>query len=121
MKLNFSSYNAINSYSNSQKLQQINEQTSFGSSKARKLAQIIKDAKNFKHINATFDDAVAIYRELGYDVLMKRGSHAVVPLTEKVNLPLVIPHGSSKFVHPFDLKRLQFVINGEIEKALNVH
>ena len=63
---------------------------------------------------------VSAYNELGYDVLCKRGSHAVVPVTEKFNLPLVIPHGT-KYVNPQDLKRLQFVINGQIDRALAVH
>ena len=120
MKVSFNVYNAINNYSYSQSSQDVHSQPVFGSAKARKLMEKIVAAKSLKYINATYEDMVAIYSELGFDVITKRGSHAVVPLTEKVNLPLVMPHGS-KYVHPLDLKRLQFVIKGEFERALNVH
>ena len=94
----------------------------FGSAKARKLIEKVlqADSNNFRGIKATFDDMVAAYNELGYDVIMKRGSHAAVPITDHANLPLVIPH-NNKYVHPLDLKRLKYVIQGETEKALNVH
>ena len=120
MKVNFNSYNLIDIYSYPQKPQDLSIQPNFKSVKARKLIEKIQSAKHLKHINATFEDMVAIYEELGFDVILKRGSHATVPLTENKNLPLVIPHGS-KYVHPLDLKRLQFVLKGEIERALNTH
>ena len=120
MKVSFNSYNKINNYSYLQKSQKGQTQLTFGSAKARKFIAVIKTAKTLKHINATFEDMVAIYQELGLDVILKRGSHAIIPLTEKANLPLVIPHGS-KYVHILDLKRLKFVLNGEFERALTVH
>ena len=75
-------------------------------------------AQNIKKVHLTFDEASKIYRYLGYDVLMKRGSHAVIPITKTTNLPLVIPH-KEKYIAPMDIKRLKYVINGDIEKALN--
>ena len=120
MKINFSPFSFINSVSYTQKSQKAQTEPSFGSVKAQKLIEKIRNTKNIKNINVTFEDMVSVYKELGYDVIMKRGSHAVIPITEKVNLPLVIPH-SSKYIHRHDIKRLQFVLNGEIEKALNVH
>lgn len=122
MNISLNSY--ISSYNNSYlQLSPFNQnQPAFGSAKARKLMEKVLNANsnNFKGINATFDDMVATYQELGYDVIMKRGSHAIVPLTPKANLPLVIPHGN-KYVHPLDLRRLQYILNGDLEKALNVH
>lgn len=101
---------------------QVVSSPTFGSAKARKLIEKVlsSNVNNYKGINATFEDMVAVYQELGYDVIMKRGSHAVVPISDSANLPLVIPHGN-KYVHPLDLKRLRCVLNGEIDKALNVH
>ncbi|MBR1977390.1 hypothetical protein IKA15_03835 [bacterium] len=120
MKINLNSYNAINSYSNLQKATKNETEVSFGSAKARKLMEKIKNTKNLKEIKVTFDDMVSIYQELGFDTVLKRGSHAVIPISATANLPLVIPHGT-KHVHPLDIKRLQCILNGEIEKALNVH
>ena len=115
MKISFNL--AINSYFSHN---QANTKPSFGSVKAQRFLDRVKTTKSFNHFNATFEDMVSAYNELGYDVLCKRGSHAVVPITEKVNLPLVIPHGT-KYVNPQDLKRLQFVLNGQIDRALSVH
>ena len=120
MKINFSPHSFINPVLYAQNPQKAQSETSFGSVKAKKLIEKVRTAKNLKNINATFEDMVTVYKELGYNVIMKRGSHAVIPITEKVNLPLVIPH-NSKFVHIHDLKRLQYIVNGEIEKALKVH
>lgn len=115
MKINFNTSNLIKPYL--QKAGRINVLPSFKSAKTRKMIDEIKNAKNLKHINLTFDDMVDIYNDLGYDVILKRGSHAVIPITDKVNLPVVIPHGE-KFIHIHDIKRLKFILNGEIEKAL---
>lgn len=122
MNISLNSYISSCNNSNLQLAASSQYQPAFGSAKARKLIEKVLSANsnNFRGINATFDDMVAVYQELGYDVIMKRGSHAVVPLTTKVNLPLVIPHGN-KYVHPLDLRRLQCVLNGDLEKALNVH
>ena len=97
------------------------EQPAFGSARARKLIERVKNAKTFKGFNVSFEEMVSAYNELGYEVSFKRGSHAVIALTETVNLPLPIPHGNKKCMDMFDLKRLQCVINGDIERALNLH
>ena len=83
----------------------------------QKLIQKIMTTENNKNIHLTFDEAAKIYRYLGYDVMMKRGSHAVIPLDGKANLALPIPH-KDKYVSPFDIKRLKCVINGDLEGAL---
>lgn len=83
----------------------------------QKLIQKIMATENNKNVHITFDEAAKIYRYLGYDVLMKRGSHAIIPLTESKNLPLPIPH-KDKYVGAYDIKRLKCVINGDIEGAL---
>ena len=116
MKINFNGI--INT--NFNKAQRINSQPSFGSAKTRKFLEELRNAQNFKHINATFDDMVDAYNDLGYDVILKRGSHASVPLTDKINITLVIPHGK-KYVATKDIKRLYLILNGEIEKALAIH
>jgi predicted RNA binding protein YcfA (HicA-like mRNA interferase family) len=91
--------------------------TSFESAKARKLIKKVNEAEKLDKLNITFNELESMYNELGYDVFYKRGSHAVVHLTEGVNLPVIIPH-KRKNVHPFDLKRFKYVCAGDIEKAL---
>ena len=117
MKINLNSLNVINNIFH--KPQETMMKPSFGSAKTKKLMEQILNAKDLKKVHLTFYDVVDIYSDLGYDVIMKRGSHAIVPITDKINLPVVIPHGS-KYVHPCDIKRLRYIINGEIQKALSV-
>ena len=82
----------------------------------KKLIDKINSTKDSKKVKLTFDEAVKIYQYLGYDVLFKRGSHAVVPVEENLNLLLVIPH-KDKVISPTDVEKLRFVINGDIEGA----
>ncbi len=118
MKINFNS--VINNFSFPQNIRGKNSQQSFGSVKAKQLLETIKTEKSVKNIKITFDEIVGAYNELGYDVICKRGSHAVVPITDRVNLPIVIPHGT-KYINPLDVKRLQLILNGDIDKALRMH
>ena len=115
-------FNIINSnyngYANCKNNSQSN-QPSFQGAKARKILEQVSKAKTFKNIHLTFDEMVSTYNELGYDVLMKRGSHAVIVKDSMTNYPLVIPHGN-KYVHPNDVKRLQCVMNGEFDKAARI-
>ena len=104
-------------YNNSYQCQLNNFCCSFKGKKPEKLIQMVLDTTNNKNVKLTFDEATKIYQHLGYDVLMKRGSHAIVPLTATKNIPLVIPHGD-KNISPYDVKRLRFVIGGDIDKAL---
>ena len=90
--------------------------TAFQGAKSRKFLQEVGQAKTFKNLHATFGEMVAAYKELGYDVVLKRGSHAIIQVDDKINMSLVIPHGS-KYVHPNDVKRLHCIIKGEIERA----
>lgn len=87
----------------------------FGANTPQKLIQKIISTKNDKNVKLTFDEASKIYNYLGYDVIMKRGSHAIVPVGN-VNIPLVIPH-KDKNIAPKDVRTLRLVITGEIEKA----
>ena len=115
MNINFSAF----SY-NSNNLMQVKQTSSnpvFCGNSPQKIIQKVLATENPKHVHLTFDEVSKVYRYLGYDVLMKRGSHAVIPLTENTNLPLPIPH-KDKYVSPFDIKRLKYVINGDIENAL---
>lgn len=118
MKINFNPYTLIKPCTN--KTGQAKALPSFKSAKTRKMIEEIQSAKNLKHIKLTFDDIVNIYNDIGYDVILKRGSHAAVPLTDKTNITIVIPN-KDKFIHIMDTKRLKYVLDGEIEKALDAH
>ncbi len=119
MNINFNPYISTNYYSSSQKQQVSHAQPTFEGMKFIKLIETVKNTKSFRHFNMSFNDVAAIYQELGYNIIFKGGSHAIIPLTETINIPLVIPH-SSKYVSPFDLKRLKYILNGEIDKTLNI-
>lgn len=86
--------------------------------RARKLIEKIQNLKKFDKIKISFDELKSMYEEIGYDVLYKRGSHAIVPVNEDINIPLVIPH-KKKNVHPFDLVRFKYILLGQFEKAKN--
>jgi predicted RNA binding protein YcfA (HicA-like mRNA interferase family) len=88
----------------------------YGKSSVKFLLKL-KETKKIKYIKASYDDIVRAYNELGYDVLQKRGSHAVVVISDKVKLSLVKPHGDKKVVSATDLKKLKYVALGEIERA----
>ena len=88
----------------------------FSGARARKLIEKIKNMKKLEKADVSFDELKSMYNEIGYDVVYKRGSHAVVPITEDFNIPVVIPH-KRKNVHPFDLKRFKYILTGEFDKA----
>lgn len=92
---------------------------SFGSAKARKLIEKLTTSKQLKKEKITFDNLESTYNEIGYDVFRKRGSHAVIKLSNGINLPVIIPHGK-KYVHPLDLKRFLLVSQNKIDDALRV-
>jgi len=92
---------------------------SFKGASSEKLLKKIMQTDNIKNLKISFNEMVKLYEHLGYDVLMKRGSHAIVPVAEGVNIPLVIPH-KDKVVHVHDIKRLKLIVAGEIEKAKQV-
>lgn len=90
---------------------------SFEGAASRKLIEKIKISRQLKKMNVTFAELVNAYKEIGYDVYMKRGSHAVVPLGNGFNIPLPIPH-KSKNVTVYDLKRFRYILDGDFEKAM---
>lgn len=90
----------------------------FASVKARKLIEKIKKTDNVEKLDISFDELKSMYQEIGYDIFYKRGSHAIVQISEEINIPVVIPH-KRKNVHPFDLKRFKYILSGELEKAKN--
>lgn len=83
-----------------------------------KLIKKILASNNPKEWKYTFEDMKGIYEHLGYDVMLKRGSHAIVRINN-TNLPLVIPHGD-KYVNPKDVRRLKFLLSGDIDRALSM-
>ena len=93
-----------------------NNNITFSSKRAQKLIQKIKSVDKMDKLQITFDELKSMYKEIGYDVLFKRGSHAVVPVNEELNIPVVIPH-KRKNVHPFDLKRFKYILLGMFDKA----
>lgn len=101
-----------NSYSESNKNQ---ESLSFSGKPPEKLIAKIKTTPNYKKVKLTFDEAVKIYNYIGYDVLLKRGSHAIIKAGD-YNIPLVIPH-KDKHLNYNDIKRLLLIMDGNIEKA----
>ena len=90
----------------------------FTSKRAQKLINKVKSAEKIEKVHISFDELKLMYKEIGYEVVYKRGSHAVVPVTEDFNIPVVIPH-KRKTVLPFDLKRFLYVMSGEFDKAKN--
>lgn len=93
--------------------------TNFSGARARKLIEKIKNADKLDKLDISFNELKSMYEEIGYDVFYNRGSHAVVPVSEDFNIPLVIPH-STKNVTTIDLWRFKYVLNGEPEKAKNI-
>lgn len=91
---------------------------SFGASTPEKLIKYILSAQNPKKVKIRFDEALKIYNHLGYDVLLKGGSHASVVLGD-CNLYLVIPH-KDKIIAPIDVKRLKCIIQGDIAGAKRI-
>lgn len=87
----------------------------FGANTPQKLIKKIINTPNDKNVKLTFDEVAKIYNYLGYDVIMKRGSHAIVPVGN-VNIPLIIPH-KDKNIAPKDIRTLRLIITGDIEKA----
>ena len=91
---------------------------SFSSKRAQKLIEKVKGTEKMNKMQISFDELKSMYKEIGYDIVYKRGSHAIVPINEELNIPVVIPH-KRKNVHPFDLQRFKFILFGEFEKAKN--
>lgn len=89
---------------------------SFQGARARKLIEKINKTDKMDKLNISFEELKSMYKEIGYDVVYKRGSHAIVTVNDNINIPVVIPH-KRKNVHPFDLKRFKYILKGEFEKA----
>ena len=96
-----------------------NNHITFESAKARKLIETVKNAQKIDKLKINFEELEIMYKEIGYDIFYKRGSHAVIHLTDEINLPVVIPH-KTKYVHPKDIKRFKYILTGEIQKAINL-
>ena len=109
-----SNYAPLNVQSNCSN-QLMTNSVSFGANTAPKLLKKVAEAKDIKKLKITFDEMAKMYNYLGYDVLMKRGSHAIVS-SGNVNFTLTIPH-KDKVVHFKDIKRLKYIMAGDIEKA----
>lgn len=88
--------------------------------KYQKLIDKVEHAEKLKKLNITFEQLERMYNEIGYDVIHKPGSHAIVNLTENINIHVPIPH-KQKYVHFNDLKRFLLVKEGKFEEATRVH
>lgn len=106
--------NVQSNYSN----QLVTNSVCFQANTAPKLLKKVNETKDIKKLKITFDEMVKMYEYLGYDVLLKRGSHATVS-SGNVNFTLPIPH-KDKVVHFKDIKRLKLIAAGDIEKAKKV-
>ena len=98
---------------------QNNRYPSFSGAKSRKLIQKLMSMLKVDKCQVTFDELEKMYNEIGYDVMLKRGSHAVIPVTDSINIPLVIPH-KDKYVHKNDLKRFLLVKEGKFSEAQKI-
>ena len=108
MRVNFSSFECTN-----------NKSMMFSGARARKLIKKVNDSEKMDKLKISFEELEAMYQEIGYDVIYKRGSHAVIVISDKVRLSLVHPHGKRKgLVTPTEIKKLRYVAQGEIEKAI---
>ena len=113
MQINFNtiSFNPLNN--------KRNNNLNFQGKASIKFIEKLKTTQNLKYVKATFDDMVRAYNELGYDVMHKRGSHAVIIISDKIRLSLIHPHGNKKgIVTIAEVKKLKYIAQGEIEKAL---
>ena len=111
--INYLTFTNAGNYNNN-----YNVNPSFQGKTAKKLIDKLRQSQHVKKVHYTFDEAVKIYEDLGYDVLMKRGSHAIVRIGDW-NMPLVIPH-KDKYVDFFDIKRLKCIVDGDIEAAMRI-
>ena len=91
----------------------------FESAKSRKLIAKLEQATSLKKIEITFDELERMYNEIGYDIIRKRGSHAVVPVTSELNISVTIPH-NDKYVNTNDLKRFLLVKGGKFAEASRI-
>lgn len=92
----------------------------FNGAKTRKLIEKIENAKRLNKVEVTLDELERMYNEIGYDLVRKRGSHVIVPLTDDINISIATPHGG-KYVHINDLKRFLLVKEGKFLEATKVH
>ena len=83
-----------------------------------KLMKYILSTASPKKTKIRFEEAVKIYNYLGFDVLFRSGSHAQVVIGD-AHIPLVIPH-KDKVITAMDVKRLKSIIQGDIDKALQL-
>ena len=95
-----------------------NNQINFESAKARKLIDTVKNTQKVDKLKITFEELEIMYKEIGYDIFYKRGSHAVIHINDKINLPIVIPH-KKNIINANDIKRFKYILTGEIQKALD--
>ena len=96
-----------------------NNHITFESAKARKLIETVKNAQKIDKLKITFEELEIMYKEIGYDIFYKRGSHAVIHINDKINLPVVIPH-KKNIINNKDIKRFKYILEGDIQKAIDL-
>ena len=88
--------------------------------KVDKVISTVKGTTDFKRARITVNEAISVLKNFGYKVRAKAGSHMTVTAPDGFEFCLTLPHGSEKrFISPFDVKRLQCVINDDREGLLN--
>ncbi len=82
--------------------------------KIDKTINTIKMTKDFRSARITVNEAVSVFRNFGYNVRAKSGSHMTVTAPDGFEFSFTLPHGSEKrFINPNDVKKLKCIINGD--------
>ena len=107
MQAGFSSFNT--NYSN------FTSNVSF-SGRVDKIIEALKNIKDYKHAKVTLNEAMAVYKKLGYQLRAKAGSHVTVTAPNGFEFCLKLPHGCERqFINQYDVKKLQCAANGDME------
>ena len=85
-----------------------------------KVIENIKTAIDFKRTKVSVDDALSIYKKYGYSIRVKTGSHISITSGNGFEFSLILPHKNGKrFIGPYDVKKLKFVVNNDIQGLIN--
>lgn len=92
-----------------------------------KIMNSLKTVTDYKRARVTLEEALKIYNRLGYITKLKAGSHVTIiaPFklpnsTSNFEYAMTLPHGSEKrFISPFDVKRLKYALNGDLNALIH--
>ena len=97
----------------------VNSSPAFGGVQTKKLIEKVANTKQLQKLDIKFDELERMFNEIGYNVIYKGGSHAIIKLNENTSISITIPHGK-KQVSPYDLKRFLLIKEGKFEEATKV-